>query len=171
MHVLGMPPAFVLSQDQTLKLASPRRYSRASPGTARSHLAFGTDRSIQTYPLLPYLDAHQTAPRSAAACASLPTYSQIQRAGSRGALPKGAPLIGPDSHEVNIDSPPSLRISRALRQCCNTRRRARRSVAIGARRCTRAKNRRHMHSKYPPSTGPCPSFITRNAPPEHTAQG
>ena len=37
-------------------------------------------------------------------------------------MPKGAALIGPDSGEVNTDSPPSPRNPKALRRRCNSRR-------------------------------------------------
>ena len=36
LHVLGMPPAFVLSQNQTLKLMSDHRRPRGKPRTSRA---------------------------------------------------------------------------------------------------------------------------------------
>ena len=114
-----MPPAFVLSQDQTLKLASPCRYSTTSPGTARSHLTSGIDKSL-IYPYLRCTDIGAFQRRRLRIPSDLFT-SFKERIFPR-ALPKGAALIGPDSGEVNTDSPPSPRNPKALRRRCNNRR-------------------------------------------------
>ncbi len=81
LHVLSLPPAFALSQDQTLRLISP---GRANASTRDA--PFGrVNVSARSHSL-----AHDCAGRAmrpsvnhAAACASLPRSSQCQRAAGR----------------------------------------------------------------------------------------
>ena len=63
LHVLGMPPAFVLSQDQTLKFASLLRVEKQNPGFVRHRIDVGIDFLI---------DAQTYGADSAAVRASLP---------------------------------------------------------------------------------------------------
>ncbi len=85
LHVLSLPPAFALSQDQTLRLNTP---GRANASTRDA--PFGrVNVSARSHSL-----AHDCAGRAmrpsvnhAAACASLPRSSQCQRADDRTELP------------------------------------------------------------------------------------
>ena len=85
LHVLSLPPAFALSQDQTLRLITP---GRANASTRDA--PFGrVNVSARSHSL-----AHDCAGRAmrpsvnhAAACASLPRSSQCQRADDRTELP------------------------------------------------------------------------------------
>ena len=68
LHVLGMPPAFVLSQDQTLKLACP---SPSKPRSRRTQTQISTGRPRHYYSrrirsgidLFLLLDAHSVVPK------------------------------------------------------------------------------------------------------------
>src|SRR5258708_35734035 len=80
LHVLGMPPAFVLSQDQTLRLIETSQASKAI-SQPKTSLPTGLVLSLRVISTKNARD--KTAPQSAAAHASLPTYKHCQRAPER----------------------------------------------------------------------------------------
>ena len=91
LHVLGMPPAFVLSQDQTLKFIPDLLKGR--------NLLIG--RPIQGPPNV-RLNARTPSGPTAAVRASLPISPQSQTTCPQGPqTSKGAALIGPPVNHVN----------------------------------------------------------------------
>ena len=85
LHVLGMPPAFVLSQDQTLNLASPVFPCGSSGKVLASYDLHRLGIDFLT-------DAHTYGTEGAAACASLPLLNDVKDPALRdeGPAPTGA---------------------------------------------------------------------------------
>ena len=97
LHVLGMPPAFVLSQDQTLKFIpdllptgpAGQTQTRASK---RSHKCANIGRPPSIMPVRPP-SAHP-----------FPKSPQFQTTSAHGPRHRGAALIGPPATRVNTQS-------------------------------------------------------------------
>ena len=107
LHVLGMPPAFVLSQDQTLNLASVPPANGQNQAWHRPTVhSSGIDKS---YSFQMHRHRHR---HGAAVRASLPlSHQQCQRSKIT-PLPEGAGLISPAPAEVNSDSPAAKRAAK-----------------------------------------------------------
>ena len=108
LHVLGMPPAFVLSQDQTLNLAPvPLAKSRTKPGTDRFYILSGIDRSHS----IQIRETNDTVRRRRPRIPSTLTYNVKEHSPQ----PEGAALISLAPIEVNSDSTPLGRAKQPLR--------------------------------------------------------
>src|SRR5690606_14423145 len=101
LHVLGMPPAFVLSQDQTLKfIHSPTRHQSRRP----AEKLLGA-RLSQAY-LKRHASRQTRLVRQAAARASLPLYSVVQQRQKRhGFDPRQCPASAERTSYLALGAP------------------------------------------------------------------